>query len=182
MRIVAGLAKGRRITAPPGDEVRPTADRVREALFSSLQSRLPDARVLDLYAGSGALGLEALSRGAAHATLVERDRRTLAVLRANVEVVGLPGAVVLPVDVASALAGPLPGGPFDLVFADPPYRTSATEVDRMLVALLDHLAPDATVVVERARRDPAPTWPEGLEPVEPRVYGATVLHRADLVA
>ncbi len=182
MRIVAGLAKGRRISAPPGEEVRPTADRVREALFSSLQTRLPDARVLDLYAGSGALGLEALSRGAAQATLVERDRRTLTVLRANVEVVGLPGAVVLPVDVSTALAGQLPGGPFDLVFADPPYRTSAAEVDRMLAALVDHLAPGAQVVVERARRDAAPTWPPVLQPVEPRVYGATVLHRADLVA
>jgi 16S rRNA (guanine966-N2)-methyltransferase len=182
MRIVAGLAKGRRISAPPGDEVRPTADRVREALFSSLQTRLLDARVLDLYAGSGALGLEALSRGAAAATLVERDRRTLAVLRANIEVVGLDGAVVLPVDVAAALAGQPPGGPFDLVFADPPYRTSAAEVDRILEALVGHLAPGATVIVERARRDPAPAWPAVLQPTEPRVYGATVLHRADLVA
>ena len=182
MRIVAGLARGRRISAPPGDEVRPTADRVREALFSSLQTRLPDARVLDLFAGSGALGLEALSRGAAGATLVECDRRTLAVLRANIEVVGLDGAVVLPVDVATALAGQLPGGPFDLVFADPPYRTSAAEVDRILEVLVGHLAPGATVVVERARRDPAPTWPAVLRAVEPRVYGATVLHRADLVA
>jgi 16S rRNA (guanine966-N2)-methyltransferase len=182
MRIVAGLAKGRRISAPPGHEVRPTADRVREALFSSLQTRLPDARVLDLYAGSGALGLEAISRGAAGVTLVERDRRTLVVLRANVEVVGLPGITVLPVDVRTALAGQLPGGPFDLVFADPPYRTEAAEVDRMLEALVGHLAPGATVVVERARRDPAPTWPVVLQPAEPRAYGATVLHRADLVA
>ncbi|MGM0618602.1 MAG: RsmD family RNA methyltransferase, partial [Actinomycetota bacterium] len=81
MRIIAGLAKGRRISAPPGEGVRPTGDRVREALFSSLQPLLPGAHVLDLYAGSGALGLEAISRGAAHATLVERDPRTLAVLR-----------------------------------------------------------------------------------------------------
>lgn len=178
MRIIAGLAKGRRISAPPGEDVRPTADRVREALFSSLQPLLPGARVLDLYAGSGALGLEAVSRGAAHATLVERDRRTLAVLSANVEAVGLPGVVVLPHDVGAALAGALPGAPFDLVFADPPYRTPAAEIDRLVVTLLAHLAPGATVVVERARRDPAPAWPAGLVAAEPRAYGATVLHRA----
>ena len=179
MRIIAGLAKGRRISAPPGEDVRPTADRVREALFSSLQPLLPGARVLDLYAGSGALGLEAVSRGAAHATLVERDRRTLAVLSANVEAVGLPGVVVLPHDVGAALAGVLPGTPFDLALADPPYRTPAAEIDRLLVALLAHLAPGATVVVERARRDPAPSWPAGLVATEPRAYGATVLHRAE---
>jgi 16S rRNA (guanine966-N2)-methyltransferase len=179
MRIIAGLAKGRRIGAPPGEDVRPTADRVREALFSSLQPLLPGARVLDLYAGSGALGLEAVSRGAAHATLVERDRRTLAVLRANVEVVGLPGVVVIAQDVGSALAGVLPGAPFDLVLADPPYRTTADEIGRVLVGVLAHLAPGATVVVERARRDPAPTWPPELVAGEPRAYGATVLHRAE---
>lgn len=179
MRIIAGLAKGRRISAPPGQDVRPTADRVREALFSSLQPRLPGARVLDLYAGSGALGLEAVSRGAAHATLVERDRRTLAVLTANVEAVGLPGVVVLAHDVASVLAGTVPGAPFDLVFADPPYQTPGAELDRVLAALLVHLAPGATVVVERARRDAAPVWPAGLVAGEPRAYGATVLHRAE---
>ncbi len=179
MRIIAGLAKGRRIGAPPGQDVRPTADRVREALFSSLQPLLPGARVLDLYAGSGALGLEAVSRGAVHATLVERDRRTLSVLRANVEAVGLPGVEVLAQDVGSALAGVLPGAPFDLVLADPPYRTSDVEIDRLLVAVLAHLAPGATVVVERSRRDPAPAWPAELVAGEPRAYGATVLHRAE---
>lgn len=182
MRIIAGLAKGRRLAAPPGTDVRPTADRVREALFSSLQPRLPGARVLDLYAGSGALGLEAISRGAAHATLVERDRRTLTVLRANVEAVGLPGVVVLAQDVAAVLAGEVPGAPFDLAFADPPYRTSAGEIDRLLVALLPHLSATATVVVERARRDPAPRWPVGLVAGEPRAYGATTLHRAERAA
>jgi len=182
MRIIAGLAKGRRLAAPPGAQVRPTADRVREALFSSLQPRLPGARVLDLYAGSGALGLEAISRGAAHATLVERDRRTLTVLRANVDAVGLPGVVVLAQDVAAVLAGEVPGAPFDLAFADPPYRTSGAEVDRMLVALLGHLAPRATVVVERPRRVPAPVWPAGLVAGEPRAYGATTLHRAERTA
>lgn len=179
MRIIAGTAKGRRIEAPPGDDVRPTADRVREALFSSLQPLLPDAHVLDLYAGSGALGLEAASRGAVAVTLVERDRRTLTVLRGNVEAVALPGVVVVPGPVDASLAAGLPGEPFDLVLADPPYRTPAEEVDAVLKALLPHLAPAAVVVVERDRRDPAPTWPEGLEARDPRRYGNTVLHRAD---
>ncbi len=179
MRIIAGLAKGRRISAPPGEGVRPTGDRVREALFSSLQPLLVGAHVLDLYAGSGALGLEAISRGAAHATLVERDPRTLAVLEANVEAVGLPGVVVLPQDVVSALEGVLPGAPFDLVLADPPYRMPGAQVDRLLVALVAQLAPGATVVVERARRAAPPVWPAELVPTEPRAYGATVLHRAE---
>ncbi len=179
MRIIAGAAKGRRLQAPPGEDVRPTADRVREALFSSLQALLPDAHVLDLYAGSGALGLEAASRGAAAVTLVERDARTLRVLRDNVETVASSGVVVIGRPVATALAGELPGAPFDLVVADPPYRTPAAEVDAVLAALLGYLAPGAVVVVERDRRDVAPAWPDGLRPGEPRRYGNTVLHRAD---
>ena len=186
MRIVAGLAKGRRLHAPPGDDVRPTADRAREALFSSLQPRLLDARVLDLYAGSGALGLEAASRGAARVVLVERDRRTLEVLRRNVVAVGLAGVEVVTGEVASVLtgrgAGELDGGPFDVVLADPPYATPDDEVDAMLALLLPHLAADAEVVVERARRDRAPAWPEGFEVREPRRYGAAVLHRARRLA
>lgn len=183
MRIIAGLAKGRRIAAPPGSDVRPTGDRVREALFSSLQALLPGAHVLDLYAGSGALGLEAASRGAAHVTLVERDHRTLAVLRDNVEVVGLSGVEVVAGEVAAILAGaPPPGAPFDLVLADPPYLLSDAEVAAMLHALLPHLAADATVIVERGSRQGAVSWPAGLTPAEPRRYGTTVLHRAQLVA
>jgi 16S rRNA (guanine966-N2)-methyltransferase len=186
MRIVAGLARGRRLAVPPGDAVRPTADRVREALFSSLQPRLPDARVLDLYAGSGALGLEAASRGAARVVLVERDRRVLEVLRGNVTAVGLAGVEVVAGEVLAVLAGrggpSLSGGAFDLVLADPPYATAASEVDAMLAALQPHLAPDAEVVVERARRDPPPDWPAGFAPREPRRYGAATLHRARWLA
>ena len=183
MRIIAGLAKGRRIAAPPGSDVRPTGDRVREALFSSLQARLPGAHVLDLYAGSGALGLEAASRGAARVTLVERDRRTLEILRDNVEVVGLPGIEVVSGEVAAILAGgPLPGAPFDLVLADPPYRLAGEELDAMLTVLPTHLAEGAVVVVERGSREVAPSWPPGFAPDEPRRYGSTVLHRAQRVA
>ncbi len=186
MRIVAGLAKGRRLQAPPGDDVRPTADRAREALFSSLQPLLVDAHVLDLYAGSGALGLEAASRGAARVVLVERDRSTLAVLRANVAAVGLPGVEVVAGEVAAVLAGAagstLAARPFDVVLADPPYATPAAEVDAMLTSVVAHLAPQAEVIVERARRETAPRWPAGFEVREPRRYGAATLHRARWLA
>lgn len=182
MRIIAGRAKGRRIAAPPGDHVRPTADRVREALFSSLQPVLPGASVLDLYAGSGALGLEAASRGAAHVTLVEHDPRTLAVLRANVEVLGAADVEVVPAAVAATLDTRPPGAPFDLVLADPPYRLPGGEVDAMLRALTRHLAADAVVVVERGSREPAPNWPASYHAQPPRRYGSTVLHRARVVA
>ncbi len=121
MRIVAGSAKGRRLASPAGP-TRPTSDRAREALFNSLTLLvdLEGARVLDLYAGTGAVGLEALSRGAAEAVLVESDRGAVEVLRRNIEGVGLPGARVVKRPVAAFLAAP-PGVPFDLVFADPPY-------------------------------------------------------------
>jgi 16S rRNA (guanine966-N2)-methyltransferase len=180
VRIIAGAAKGRRLTAPTGDGTRPTSDRVKEAWFGSLQPLLPGARVLDLYAGSGALGLEALSRGAERVTLVEKDRRALRALRDNVEAVGLPGANVVGRDVRAALTGELDDGPFDLVVADPPYRTSAEEVDAVLAALVRHLGADAVVVLERGRREPAPSWPAELGDAEHRRYGDTVLHRATL--
>ncbi len=180
MRVVAGAAKGRRLTAPPGDDVRPTADRVKEALFSSLQAVVPGARVLDLYAGSGSLGLEALSRGATSVTFVERDRRSLEHLHRNIEVVGLPGPIVLATSVDRALAEPIEGEPFDLVLADPPYRTPKAEVAAMLEELVAHLAPDATVVIERSVRDGSPAWPAGFDRGDARRYGDTALHRAQL--
>ena len=178
MRIVAGAAKGRRLTAPSGDDVRPTADRAKEALFASLQPLLAQARVLDLYAGSGALGLEALSRGAASVTFVERERRALDALRRNIEVVALPGTTVVAAPVERALSEPLAGGPFDLALADPPYHTPKAEVAQMLAALAGQLAPGASVVLERSVRDGSPDWPDGFERGDPRRYGDTVLHRA----
>jgi 16S rRNA (guanine966-N2)-methyltransferase len=180
MRIVAGAAKGRRLAAPTGDEVRPTADRVKEAMFAALQPILPGAAVLDLYAGSGALGLEALSRGARQVTFVERDRRALEVLRRNIDTVGLDGATVVAGTVASTLAGSPPGAPFDLVLADPPYRLPKAELAAILAAVVAHLAPGASVVVERAARDGTPPWPAALGPADPRRYGDTALHRAVL--
>ncbi len=154
---------------PRGETTRPTSDRAREGLFSSLQSLLDldGATVLDLYAGSGALGLEALSRGAATATLVESHVDVLAVLRRNVLALDLP-ALVVDQDVAAFLAGP--PQPYDLVVLDPPY---ALDVDPVLAALVP-FAGDV-VVVERPTRGPAPTWPAGLAPERSRRYGETTL-------
>ncbi|MEX0835649.1 MAG: 16S rRNA (guanine(966)-N(2))-methyltransferase RsmD [Nitriliruptor sp.] len=182
MRVIAGAAKGRRLVAPKGDRTRPTADRVKESWFSSLQAVLPGARVLDLYAGSGGLGLEALSRGAAAVTFVENDRRALAALRTNLEAVGLPGATVLGRDVHAALVEELMDAPFDLVVADPPYATTEDELARVLAALVPQLAPGAIVTLERGRREPAPVWPSPLRAEDARRYGDTTLHRASLPA
>lgn len=175
-RIVAGTHRGRRLAVPSGAGTRPTADRAREGMFSSLLSLvdLEGARFLDLYAGSGALGLEALSRGAESATLVESDERALAVLRGNAERLGLPVAVVaLPVE--RFLAGEpatYDRPPYDVVVLDPPYEL---DVDPVLRALLPWLAEDGIVVVERRTRGPAPTWPVGLTGKRSRAYGEATL-------
>lgn len=178
-RIIAGAAGGRRI-AVPSRGTRPTSDRVREALFSALDADpgLDGAAVLDLCAGSGALGLEALSRGAARATFVESDRRAAGVLRRNVAAVGLPGAHVHAAAAATVLAGPAPH-PHDVVLVDPPYDTPDAEVAGWLAAAArGWLADGATVVVERGARSGAFAWPDGFTAVRERRYGDTVLHVA----
>lgn len=172
-RIVAGTARGRKLQVP-AHGTRPTSDRVREAVFSALAARtdLDGARVLDLYAGSGALGLEALSRGAVHALLVESDPRTAAVVAANIRAVGEPGAQLRLGTVASVLARPC-DEPYDLVLADPPYAVTDDTVAGVLVALLagGWLAEDALVVLERGARSPETVWPGGLEAIWAKRYG-----------
>ena len=184
-RIIAGAARGRRLTVP-GQGTRPTSDRVREALFSSVESRigaLGGAHVADLYSGSGAIGLEALSRGAVHALLVERDRAALAVIRTNADAVGLPGAVVLAQDVTRLTSTTPPASaapPFDLVFVDPPYDVADEVVEEVLSGLAMHgwLAAEALVLVERGRRAAAFTWPAGYDAHRDRAYGDTVVRSA----
>lgn len=182
-RIIAGRAKGHRLRTPDGARTRPTSDRVREALFSSVESwcgSLSGLRVLDLYAGSGAVGLEAWSRGAAAVTLVEHDKRTADLVRDNVRALRCADAAVRTAPVAGLLAGG-PGGPaYDLVFSDPPYPLAGAAVDRDLALLVEHgwLAADALVVVERASRAQGPTWPEGFEARPVRRYGETSLFSA----
>jgi 16S rRNA (guanine966-N2)-methyltransferase len=177
-RIVAGVAGGRRLTVPPKG-TRPTSDRVREALFAALDHDpgLHGANVLDLCAGSGALGLEALSRGAAHALFVESDRRAAEVLRRNVAAVGLDGAVVRAAPAATVLAGTA-DRPYDVVLVDPPYEVPDTEIAGWLTAAAGHgwLAEDVTVVVERRASKGSFPWPEPLQGVRERRYGDTVLH------
>jgi 16S rRNA (guanine966-N2)-methyltransferase len=184
-RVIAGSARGRRLAVPPAG-TRPTSDRVREAVFSATQSRLGSLgglHVLDLYAGSGAVGFEALSRGAAHALLVERDRRALDVLRANASTLALPGAVVLGSDVASLVLHEAPStasAPYDLAFLDPPYDVPDADVEAVLAGLAVHgwLADGALVLVERARRGAALTWPAGYEVDRDRIYGETLVRSA----
>ncbi len=183
-RIVAGLAGGRRLAVPPKG-TRPTSDRVREALFSALEAAvdLDGARVIDLYAGSGALGFEALSRGAALATLVECDRAAVEVLRQNATTVGLPGVDIRPGRVAQVLATACET-PYDLVLADPPYALSDADLAEVLTALVDNgwTAPGATIVVERAKRSGDPLWPATIEASRTRRYGDTELHWATHVS
>ena len=180
MRVIAGIAKGRRLTAPSGDRTRPTTDRVKEAMFSSLLPRLPGARVLDLFAGSGALGIEALSRGAEHVTFVEQASRPLAALRQNLELTALVGgAEVVTRDVATALrTGHQVRGPFDVALLDPPYGIDREELAGVLADLVPHLAPGAIVVLELATRGAEPRWPAGLLPGRARRYGDTTLYEA----
>lgn len=180
-RIVAGTLGGRRIAAPPGEGTRPTSDRVREALFSSLEASagLDGARFADLFAGSGAVGLEALSRGARHVLLVESDPRAARTIRHNIATLGAgPAARLVTARVGQVLAtGPPDGEPYDLVFADPPYAVPGEEVTAMLAALVDGgwLAEEAVVVVERATRGGPLTWVEGVTAERGRRYGETTL-------
>ncbi len=179
-RIIGGSAGGRTIRTPAGDATRPTTDRVREALFSILQSRVGSLRgltVLDLYAGSGAIGLEAASRGAARVTLVEKDRRTVGLVRRNAADLGLDVTVVAAPVARYLTGGPdAAGAPVDVVFADPPYPLASTVVAADLTALAaGWLAPSALVVVERSARDRSWVWPEGYDELDRRSYGETVL-------
>lgn len=178
-RIVAGSAGGRRL-AVPQKGTRPTSDRVREALFSAVEAAvdLDGARVLDLYAGSGALGLEALSRGAAAAVFVESAPGALAVLRENVASLGLPGQV-LAGKVATVLASGSPS-PYDLVLADPPYAVEDLRGELELLVSGGWVGPGSLVIVERARRAGELSWPDPLEPMKVRHYGDTSLHWARL--
>jgi 16S rRNA (guanine966-N2)-methyltransferase len=181
IRVIAGSARGRRLVVPEGDRVRPTKDMVREAMFSALDARgaLTDAFVLDLFAGSGALAIEALSRGAERAVLVEQDRSALAAVGTNLEHVGFDdAATVVPTDVRRFLRGVPPAdAPFDLVFIDPPYaQTADDEVAELLTALEapGWLAADAIVAVERPVRH-SPNVPADWQIGWERTFGDTLV-------
>ncbi|MFI7418970.1 16S rRNA (guanine(966)-N(2))-methyltransferase RsmD [Nonomuraea sp. NPDC049684] len=173
-RIIAGSAGGRRLAVPPGRGTRPTSDRAREGIFLTLDSLygLREARVLDLYAGSGAVGLESLSRGAAHALLVESDAKAVRTIRANIQSLGLDGAELVADKVERVLARP-PEEPYDIVFADPPYALGDGEVTRVLELLRDNgwLMDEGLVAFERETRGKSLMWPEGYVEERVRRYG-----------
>lgn len=180
-RIIAGVAGGRRLEVPSGRSTRPTSDRTREGMFAAVLAMLGSLEgtsVLDLYAGSGAIGLEALSRGAADVLLIESDPGAAQIIRRNIAVVGLPGATVIQDRVGRALrSGPGRAGRRDLVFADPPYAADDDELEAVLAALADEgwLARDALLVLERDARSGPPSWPKGYSQQRSRRYGETVL-------
>lgn len=182
-RIIGGVAGGRRL-AVPARGTRPTTDRVRESLFNILTARLDltGIAVLDLYAGSGALGLEALSRGAATAMFVESDPRSAAVLARNIDAVGLAGATLRRAPVAGVVSAGA-SAPVDLVLADPPYELGGADVEAVLAALSGNgwTRSGTVAVVERAAASPVLTWPSGWLAWPQRVYGDTRLELAERV-
>ncbi|MFD1715793.1 16S rRNA (guanine(966)-N(2))-methyltransferase RsmD [Amnibacterium flavum] len=188
MRIISGFA-GSLTLRVPRSGTRPTSDRTREGVFSSLDSRgaSDGARVLDLYAGSGALGLEAVSRGATSAVLVDRASDAVAVCRQNAALVlrAAPKGDAPQVTVENRTAISFlerSRAFFDLVFIDPPYDIAETELTRLLELLVPRLAPDADIVLERSTRSPEPTWPAGIEVLRQRPYGETLVHFATTAA
>lgn len=174
-RIISGTARGRKLRVP-ADVTRPTSDRAREGLFSSLQVRFgfDGEVVLDLFAGSGALGLEAASRGAADITLVDDNHRACETIRANAEVVGHPNTHIVEAKASSYLST-VPDNRFTMVLADPPYELADEAVNEMVAALVPKLMADAVVVVERHVESPEVDWPEGFEKttqkLKKRTYG-----------
>ncbi len=182
-RIIAGSARGRRLEVPAAG-TRPTADRVREAMFSSLQALLSvngipwsQTHVLDGYSGSGALGLEALSRGAASVLLIENRSAACSVIQRNIEVLGLPGARVTTASLATVAARKHRGDQYGLVLLDPPYEVSAGTIAAELAVLAEHgwLADDAVIMVERPRNQPEAPLPADCDLLRSRAYGDTVL-------
>ncbi|GAA0693638.1 16S rRNA (guanine(966)-N(2))-methyltransferase RsmD [Kitasatospora atroaurantiaca] len=179
-RVIAGAAGGRRLAVPPGRTTRPTSDKAREAMFSTLEAlrgTIHGARMLDLFGGSGAVGLEALSRGAAHVLLVESDASAARTIRENVRTVNLPGVEVRAERAERVIAGRAPETPYDLVFLDPPYAVTDDEVREMLITLLagGWITDDALVTVERSTRGGEFGWPEGFEVLRSRRYGEGTL-------
>jgi 16S rRNA (guanine966-N2)-methyltransferase len=183
-RIIAGVHGGRKLSAPAGAQTRPTSDRVREAFFSTLESMtdLSGARFVDLFAGSGAVGLEALSRGASTTLLVESDSKAAKTIRDNIVTLRVgPVARLVTAKVEQVLAAEPEGGAYDVVFADPPYAVGDQDVTELQQALVDHgwLAPGAVVVLERSTRTAVRgtplTWVDGITADRSKRYGETTL-------
>ena len=177
MRVLAGALKGRRLETPRGSTTRPTADQVRIALMDTLMPRLPDARVLDLFAGAGGVGLEALSRGAAHVTFVERDARAVAALRANVETLGVTAQTrVERADVRAALERlAREDAHFDIVFLDPPYEDDVLTPALERLGALALVMADGVVIAQHLTKRPPPAETGRLTAFRTRRFGETTL-------
>ncbi|WP_298750962.1 16S rRNA (guanine(966)-N(2))-methyltransferase RsmD [uncultured Serinicoccus sp.] len=180
-RIIAGTAGGRSLHTPRGALTRPTTDRVREAVFSRIEALLDlqGCAVLDLFAGSGALGLEAVSRGGGRLLAVERHRATARLVERNAAELGLAGVEVRTAPVAQVLRAGPQGEVFHLALLDPPYDLGEAELGEVLAALVPWLDPDGLVVLERSARSPQPDWPPGLAHLDTRRYGETAVHLAE---
>jgi len=175
MRVIAGRFKGRRLEAPRWEGIRPTSDKLRETLFNILAPRIAGARVLDGFAGTGAVGIEALSRGAAHVTFVERDRRAAALVEANLARCGVEqGYTIETGDVAAVLRRAPADAAFDLILLDPPYDADPDMVTHTLAASAERLAPGGLLVLERARRR-EPAIPPPLERIRDVASGDSTL-------
>jgi len=173
LRIVGGAFRGRALRAVPGTSTRPTADRVRQSLFDLLGQRMDGLTVLDLYAGTGALGLEAISRGAVRAVLIEKDARACGVIHGNVADLRVEEEVQVIRGELPLVLQSLRGQTFDLVFSDPPYALHAGQA--IVDAVQNLLAPGARLVLEMERREPVPVLPEGLSLADERRYGDTLV-------
>jgi len=177
MRVIGGRLKGRRLASFRGASIRPTADRVREAVFNILGAAFSYPRVLDLFAGTGAMGIEAMSRGASEAVFVEADPRAAAVIRKNIEACGLHGARVLRTNAADALRRlSAQGERFDVVFVDPPYALGILCETVEAAAGLKILAPEGVLVAEGPSRTPLHARPRGMELFDTRRYGDTAIY------
>ena len=177
MRIVGGEARGRTLKSVPGNATRPTADRVRQSLFDLLGQRCDGLNVLDLYAGTGALALEALSRGAVRAVLVERGREAAEVIGENLAALRYrERARLLQDDVARALAALGSSGErFELIFSDPPYQLRAAQATLDAVVKHGLLAPGGRLVLEFEKAEAVPAPPEGYSLDDQRSYGDTAI-------
>jgi len=172
VRIIAGRFKGRRLKAPAWEGLRPTSDKLRETLFNILAPRIAGARVLDAYAGTGAVGIEALSRGATHVTFVERDRRAAALIEENVTACGVEGGYTIHCGDAAIVLSHLDADAFDLILLDPPYDSAA--IERVLEASARALAPDGSLVLEHATRS-EPVVPGSLQRIRDVKSGGSTL-------
>ena len=174
MRVIAGVHRGRRLVAPDTPDTRPVTDRAKESIFSSIAALVPGAVVLDLYAGAGSFGVEALSRGAAEAVFVESGRKALAALQTNLDALGFEDVTVVRGRVEDHVA--TRHGPFDLVFCDPPWALPASDLTRVLESVCPSLAPGGVVVLTRRASDELPE-PAGLAIADERRHGDTRIIR-----